>query len=472
MRGERATLGKSLLDVQRELKIKATYVAAIENCDVSAFETPGFVAGYVRSYARYLGMDPEWAYGRFCQEADFSVSHGLSGIAGGKGQAPGAGQQGKSGSRSFAGQGFGQGSAAETDRSGSGKAGSGKIGSGKIGLGSTFGGIGIGALQKTRGKVASRPAAGTAKPGFRDPLANPNATFVPRAPAMFTGFEPRAIGSLVVLIALIGGIGYGGWSVLQQVQRVQLAPVDQAPGAVADLDPLANVAALPDKDKEAGVTTPSDDKMARLYRPQALDVPVMVARDGPIAAIKPGSLGALSAQADDSAMASADGGSALPAAGNGSSPDAVSAAANSAVAAALGQTLGAAPGVGGDGQIKVTADAAPAVQVLAVRPAWVRVRAADGTVLFEKILDAGERYTVPQGAEPATLRAGNSGSVYFMVNGKAYGPAAPGAQVVKNLTLTPSDLEQKYQVADLARNPDLAGAVAVAQAQPQKLPTQ
>ena len=29
MRGERATLGKSLIDVQRELKIKATYIAAI-----------------------------------------------------------------------------------------------------------------------------------------------------------------------------------------------------------------------------------------------------------------------------------------------------------------------------------------------------------------------------------------------------------------------------------------------------------
>ena len=59
MRGERATLGKSLLDVQRELKIKATYIAAIENCDTTAFETQGFIAGYVRSYARYLGMDPD-----------------------------------------------------------------------------------------------------------------------------------------------------------------------------------------------------------------------------------------------------------------------------------------------------------------------------------------------------------------------------------------------------------------------------
>ncbi len=81
MRGERATLGKSLLDVQRELKIKATYIAAIENCDISAFETQGFVAGYVRSYARYLGMDPEWAYQRFCGEANFTVAHGMSAAA-------------------------------------------------------------------------------------------------------------------------------------------------------------------------------------------------------------------------------------------------------------------------------------------------------------------------------------------------------------------------------------------------------
>ena len=52
MRGERATMGKSLLDVQRELRIKAAYIAAIENCDPQAFDTPGFIAGYVRSYAR------------------------------------------------------------------------------------------------------------------------------------------------------------------------------------------------------------------------------------------------------------------------------------------------------------------------------------------------------------------------------------------------------------------------------------
>ena len=78
MRGERATLAKSLLDVQRELRIKASHIAAIEACDVDAFETPSFIAGYVRSYARYLGMDPDWAFETFCRESGFETAHGMS----------------------------------------------------------------------------------------------------------------------------------------------------------------------------------------------------------------------------------------------------------------------------------------------------------------------------------------------------------------------------------------------------------
>ena len=81
MRGERATLGKSLLDVQRELKIKASYIAAIENADPDAFDTPGFIAGYVRSYSRYLGMDPDQAFEQFCKESGFQTAHGMSAAA-------------------------------------------------------------------------------------------------------------------------------------------------------------------------------------------------------------------------------------------------------------------------------------------------------------------------------------------------------------------------------------------------------
>jgi hypothetical protein len=121
--------------------------------------------------------------------------------------------------------------------------------------------------------------------------------------------------------------------------------------------------------------------------------------------------------------------------------------------------------------VQVTAEAPPAVELLAVRPSWVRVSAADGTVLFEKILDAGERFVVPQMEEPAVLRAGNSGSLYFVVNGQSYGPSAPGAQVVSNIALSPEALTQKYSLADLTADEDLTRfASEVAEAQPAGLP--
>jgi cytoskeletal protein RodZ len=371
MRGERATMGKSLLDVQRELKIKATYIAAIENCDVSAFETQGFVAGYVRSYARYLAMDPDWAFSRFCIEANFAVAHGMSAAASSAG------------------------------------------------------------ITAVRSRSAEH----------RDPLGNPNASFVPRAESMLARVEPGAVGSIFVLIALISAIGYGGWSVLQEVQRVQLSPVDQAPTVVAEIDPLGNVDAsaaplvrsAPVTAGSADVVAANDetaqpDLMGRLYRPEALDVPVLVSRDGPIAAIDP----RIS--------------STLP-------PGGVGAEATSADFDAQAAAIDAAIQV-------VTADA-PAVELLAVRPSWVRVQSADGTVLFEKNLDAGERYVVPQMEEPAVLRAGNSGSVYFAVNGVTYGPAAPGAQVVKNVVLSPEALTAAYTIAEATGDEDLARFVSV-----------
>ncbi|WP_212524577.1 helix-turn-helix domain-containing protein [Actibacterium sp. MT2.3-13A] len=366
MRGERATLGKSLLDVQRELKIKATYIAAIENADPSAFETPGFIAGYVRSYARYLGLDPEWAYATFCREGNFAKVHGMD-------------------------------------------------------------------------AAAASPKPSTAKPAAAkaDPLADPNATFVPRGEALLARIEPGAIGSSLVLMALIGALGFGGWSVLKEIQQVNLAPVEQAPGVLAELDPLAGVA-MPQADGEeptgaaAANAAPTPEALDRLYRPQALDVPVLVARDGPISTLPPGAIGALAVPE-------------LP---------------QLEVAEAAAEALPEA-----ETSVKVVEDRMPELAIFATRPAWVRVRAADGTVLFEKILDAGENYVLPQTEEPPVLRAGNSGSVYFAVNGEAYGPAARGAQVVKNLVLEQAALKEKFQPVDLAEDPGVATMVAELRAQ-------
>ena len=49
LRGERATLGKSLEDIHKEIKLRVEFLQGIENSDLSAFPSPSFIAGYVRS---------------------------------------------------------------------------------------------------------------------------------------------------------------------------------------------------------------------------------------------------------------------------------------------------------------------------------------------------------------------------------------------------------------------------------------
>jgi cytoskeletal protein RodZ len=348
MRGERATLGKSLLDVQRELKIKATYIAAVENSDPSVFETPGFIAGYVRSYARYLGMDPDWAFERFCKESGFAGVEGLSGSS----------------------------AAARKDN-------------------------------KTRNK----PLVG------EDAIVRPVAPYAPSGESIFSKIEPGAIGSIAVLFGLIGLIGYGGYSVLQEIQRVQFAPVDQSPSLSTDVASLStSPQPLPQTEVATGFVAPAPDALDRLYRPQALEAPVLTARDGPIAALDPNSIGAL-VDEPDYRLSSA----------------ALSRTANDAPALATPQ---------------VFAEGAADVLLFATRPAWVRISNADGSVLFEKVLDAGETYVLPQTDETPILRAGNSGSLFFSVKGQTYGPAGPGTSVAKNVALGVDAITENYAVAD------------------------
>ena len=73
MRGERATLGKTITDVRLELRLSKKYILAIESGDISAFRCLKFVPGYVRSYAHYLGLNPDQAFATFCIETGFSL---------------------------------------------------------------------------------------------------------------------------------------------------------------------------------------------------------------------------------------------------------------------------------------------------------------------------------------------------------------------------------------------------------------
>jgi len=318
MRGERATLGKSLLDVQRDLRIKAAYISAIENCDPSAFQTPGFIAGYVRSYARYLNLDPETTFAQFCIEAGFDGVH------------PG--------------------------------------------------------ISRTVKPIENGPVV---RPAVRksadDPLSKARLPLAGNVDGVLAQVSPSGMGSIMVLAALILGLGYGAWAVLQDIQRVDFTPAEDSELAQdAPLD-VANLR----EDTEA---------IDRLYRPRELEVPVMTPRDGPISELDPERIGAL-----------------VEANGTQQARD----------TAALMSTE--AP--------RVTEMSEPVVQVVAAQAAWIRVSAADGAILFERILDAGQSFQLPLGAQASSLRAGNSGAVFLSVDGVAYGPVGRDTGVVRDVAL-------------------------------------
>ncbi|MEO9682671.1 MAG: RodZ domain-containing protein [Tateyamaria sp.] len=347
LRGERATLGKSLLDVQRELRIKASYIAAIESCDPDAFDTPGFIAGYVRSYARYLNMNPDTTFAMFCAESGFSVAHGMSAEA---------------------------------------------------------------SVVKKSNREERLNRSTT-----NDIFSASATPFVPAGEAVWARIEPRAVGSMLVLLALIGGLGFGGYSILQEVQRVQVAPVDQTPIVLSDLDPLSGAAAA-DTVFGPEIQTPRADALDRLYRPQALDVPVLVARDAPIATLNPHEFGAFA------------------------SPEIVE------------QRVAGLPDtndVFGPTVPQVVEAAAPALTMVAVRPSWVRVRSADGTVIYEATMQAGDSWEAPLTEEAPTLRTGESGAIYFAMNDKFYGPVGANGTVTSNLPLEIAGLQETYLPVDV-----------------------
>lgn len=343
LRGERATLGKSLLDVQRRLRIKAAYIAAIEDCDPDVFPNKGFIAGYVRSYGRYLGLDADEIFDRFCEESGFSgVNAGLSPRGG-----------------------------AKSDRKN-------------------------GQSISTAPDISFKPFNQHANTG-KFPVGE---------------LSPSAIGSFLVLIALIVGLVFGGIRVLDNIQRVEISPLDQRPGALSEVAGI--VAPGLDTEEVLREDNKGEQKFTRLYQPRELEVPVLISRDGPILDINP------------------DASSVFGSTTRGQESDGLI---DEGFRNAL---LSQEP-------IVREEIVAPSITVIAQRPAWVRVYNKDGTIFFEKILDSGEHYVVPESANVPLLRAGNAGSVFVLIDNEVFGPVGNGASVAKNVSLAPDDIRSSQK---------------------------
>ena len=368
LRGERATLGKSLVEVQNELKIKAAYISAIENCDPLAFDTPGFVSGYVRSYARYLNLDPDETFKKFCLESGFATVHGMS------------------------------------------------------------------------------DKASSIKPNTNSVLL-PSETFIDgeelfnKSPSAildsssktFDKIEPGAIGSLAALILVVCGIGYGGLTIFNQMQTVKISPSDATPVVLTEISSELireeNVVSLASDQV-------TNDRLDRLYRPQALDVPVLTARDGPISTLDPSFSNNF--VMDDKL--------------------------NVPQITSKGSEINLAEKVLGNNieevSIQVVQDLPPAIAVLVTENAWVQITASDGTVIYENIMLPGEEFVLPQLEVPPQLRAGMSGYVYFSVNGELFGPVGSGTSVRKNVELSAANIVSTLQTPELSNKKMIAELIS------------
>lgn len=359
MRGERASLGKSLEDAERELRIKAKMITAIEDCELTGFANQSVIAGYVRSYARYLGMDAEDCYNRFCEESGY--------------QSP----------------------AAMMSTSGDGS--------------------GFGSLQQA--PITSGVGTEIGKSRFA-------------APPSTNRFKARislgALTSSLALVGLICGLAYGGYALLQDIQRVGIAPLPDAPVVVAD---APSIGAPQIDQREVARPSASDYQgggtLVAVTRNVDLPPLQQPRRDGPISAIDPSRAGIFaSVQQPEPMPFELDG--VVPIAPPDSelmmeSPDAV-------VAFEEPQERG--------------------IVLHAAATAWIRVREHDKSIIWQGTLKAGEQFRLPEQVVEPTLRSGDAGATFIIVDGVPYGPIGKSGQLAKNVSLLAEDVRTNVPPAE------------------------
>ena len=340
LRGERATLGKTLDDIQKETRLRIEFLLGIENADITAFPAPSFIAGYVRSYASHLNLDPDECFNQFCKESGF------------------------------------------------------------IGLQSEIDG-------KKRNKVIKPTKL------LDEPILNPQIQKKKINNGILNNFSFSGLFSLTALLVLILGLGYGGVTVLNEVQKVNLSPINQPPSVQSISSTSIDENSFFDDVDSNNTNIASNSDLEKFYRPTELVLPLMTPRDGPISAIDP-AISGVYVEDKNSVISESN------------QEDIIQVKKNP----------------------QVIEEDLPSVYVVAQKPAWVRIYEPNGNILFENILDTGQRYEVPQSAQTAMLRAGNSGSVYLMIDNNFYGPLGTATGVAKKVNLRAETILQNYTLVE------------------------
>lgn len=391
LRGHRASMGKSLVDIQNETGFRPYIILAIERGDTRAFANPGLIGGYVRQYARFLNLDPDEIYRSFCK----MTGHG--------GQLT-AGARKRSDSRPLRDHASEQGNWHFNRRSLS-----------RLFFGN-FSMIGI--------VTACSLAIFLTAAGYA-------------SLTLYNYFKLMPVSDPALQIG-IGGIDLGG-SEIQEVENSETLPEvrtgsgefpssgsltvigDLQPGEWVDEDLLIadtlhgqiNVDAL--NDSSATVPLPLEEG-DRGYTPN---------------------------------IVSNNGQDLLPIL-NAMSPTITNSPVETLVT--IGDSMVGDPD-GKDVSVNSGPLGPEAVSLHPVEPAWIQVMDEDGRVYIERILDRGETYRIPETDKTLYLRSGMSGFVYFQVGREFYGPAGDGQKVVKQVSLDPAAIADAYADRSLGTRP-------------------
>ncbi|MFN2527621.1 MAG: helix-turn-helix domain-containing protein [Candidatus Baltobacteraceae bacterium] len=81
-RAAREARGLSLSEVAEQIRIRSVYLGEIEAENWAAIGAPVYVRGFLRTYARFLGLDPEEAVGEFNKTAEGAPVADGTGLSG------------------------------------------------------------------------------------------------------------------------------------------------------------------------------------------------------------------------------------------------------------------------------------------------------------------------------------------------------------------------------------------------------
>ncbi|MFN4278556.1 MAG: helix-turn-helix domain-containing protein [Ferrovibrio sp.] len=257
---------------------------------------------------------------------------------------------------------------------------------------------------------------------------------------------------LVVGALVVAGIVYVLWYRNQETLRVGQDLIQAVPARLADLVPSPQPIA-PAVIPPPAAPTPAPAMPAPASLPPA---PAIVA-SAPAASPATEPAPAPAPAAPPATPATAASAPAVPAAVPpvASAPDPAPApalspavetpaAAPAAPAASPAQTADAAPP-------PATTPSAPAsfgaadvgnsrIRVEATGPAWIQVRGPNNEQVFTRLLNAGERYVVPD-REGLTLLTGNAGAVRIVVDGQPLPPFGAEGEVKRGIPLDPERLK-------------------------------